>query len=118
LPGVLACADLLLAILEPEAGEFCVPSKVLTYMCVGRPILLAAASNNLASRTLVQYNCGSVVDPSDSAGFVEASVALLSDRSRALEMGAEARRYAEGNFDIEKIASRFESIFHECVGRI
>ena len=32
LPNVLGTADVLLALLEPEAGEFSVPSKILAYM--------------------------------------------------------------------------------------
>lgn len=38
LPEVLASADVLLVLLEPDAGEFSVPSKVLTYLCASRPI--------------------------------------------------------------------------------
>ncbi len=39
LPGMLCGSDVLLAILEPEASSFAVPSKVLTYICAGRPVL-------------------------------------------------------------------------------
>ena len=41
LPDVLGSADVLVAILEPDAGVFSVPSKVLSYFCAGRPVLLA-----------------------------------------------------------------------------
>ena len=37
LPLMMGTADLLLAILEPEASEYSVPSKVLTYLCSERP---------------------------------------------------------------------------------
>src|SRR5262249_23180303 len=39
MPDVLASADVLVAILEPEAGVFSVPSKVLTYLCAAKPLL-------------------------------------------------------------------------------
>lgn len=49
LPKALSAADVLLVILEPEAGIYSVPSKVLTYMCIGRPILGAIPKVNLAA---------------------------------------------------------------------
>ena len=52
LPDALASADVLLAILEPEASKFSVPSKVLTYHCAGRPILASMPSSNLAATIL------------------------------------------------------------------
>ena len=42
LPDLLATADVTIGLLENDAGEFSVPSKVLSYLCAGRPILLAA----------------------------------------------------------------------------
>ena len=38
LPEVLASADVLIAVLEPEAGAFSVPSKILTYLCAATGI--------------------------------------------------------------------------------
>jgi colanic acid biosynthesis glycosyl transferase WcaI len=39
---VLAASDVLIAIIDSEAGSFAVPSKVQSYLCAGRPVLLAA----------------------------------------------------------------------------
>ncbi len=44
LPEVLASADVLIAVLEPDAGVFSVPSKVLTYHCAARPLLVSVAA--------------------------------------------------------------------------
>ncbi|VAW39603.1 Glycosyl transferase, group 1, partial [hydrothermal vent metagenome] len=38
LPDVLGTANVLIAILEPDAGIFSVPSKVLSYLCAKRPL--------------------------------------------------------------------------------
>ena len=38
---MLASADVLVALLETDAGAFSVPSKVLTSLSAGRPILAA-----------------------------------------------------------------------------
>ena len=55
---MLASATVLIGILEEDAGVFSVPSKVLSYLCAGRPIVLCAPAENLASRTLLEAEAG------------------------------------------------------------
>ena len=62
-PEVLASADILVAMIEPDAGDFSVPSKVLSYLCAGRPIVLAAPSSNLAASIVKEAGAGIVVEP-------------------------------------------------------
>jgi hypothetical protein len=66
LPDVLASADVLLASVEPDAGAFCVPSKILSYMCSERPILMSVSPQNLASRIVSRSDAGFVTVPGDS----------------------------------------------------
>jgi glycosyltransferase involved in cell wall biosynthesis len=40
---VLAAADVLIAMIEPDAAAYSVPSKILSYHCSGRAIVLSAA---------------------------------------------------------------------------
>ena len=54
-------ADILMAILEKEAGIFSVPSKILTYHCAGRALLLAVPADNLAARIVHQNRTGLIV---------------------------------------------------------
>ena len=109
-PEMLRAADVLMAILEPAAGEFSVPSKVLTYMCAGRPILGAIPAETLAARTLRRANCGVVVDPSNPGEFVNAARKLWGSADFRQELGDAGRRHAEQRFRIEGIASRFEAV--------
>jgi colanic acid biosynthesis glycosyl transferase WcaI len=109
-PEVMASADVLVAILEPEAGAFSVPSKVLSYHCAGVPILAAIPRENLAARTIARAGSGVVVEPQDESAFVDAALALLDDPVRRRELGRHARRYAEGTFDIDAITDRFELV--------
>jgi glycosyltransferase involved in cell wall biosynthesis len=108
LPDVLGSADVLVAILEPDAGVFCVPSKVLSYLCAGRPVLLAVPAENLVSRIVVEQGAGLVVEPTDLSGFRAAALQLAESPALREKAGAAARRYAESHFDIERIADRFE----------
>jgi colanic acid biosynthesis glycosyl transferase WcaI len=111
LPQALAGADLLLVILEPDAGAFSVPSKVLTYMCAGRPILGSVPGENLAARIIEANGAGVVVAPADEDGFVAAAQRLTADVEDRRRKGDAARLYAEKTFDIDAISKKFEAIF-------
>ena len=108
MPEVLASADVLVAILEPDAGVFSVPSKVLTYLCAGKPLLAAMPRENLAARTITSAGAGVVVAPHDVSAFVAAGDAFKHDRVSREVAGASARAYAERTFDIGAITDAFE----------
>ena len=115
LPEVLGSADVLLAILDPEATVFSVPSKVLTYLAAERPILAAIPAANLAARTIQTAGAGRVVDPTNADALVGAARAMLSDPGGRNRMGHAARDHAEREFPIEPIADRFESVLLAAV---
>ena len=110
MPDVLGSADVLVAILEADAGVFSVPSKVLSYLCAGRPLLLAVPGENLAAKIVVECGAGLVVEPNDVAGFCAAAKQLADSPQLRQQFGAAARKYAEANFDIGQITDRFETI--------
>jgi colanic acid biosynthesis glycosyl transferase WcaI len=111
LPDLLGSSDVLVALLEVDAGEFSVPSKVLTYLCAGRPILLSAPLSNLASRILKESGGGVVVDARCKQAFIDAALKLRQDHSSRCALGRSARKYATSHFHIAEIASQFESLF-------
>ncbi|MDX2180566.1 MAG: glycosyltransferase family 4 protein [Bryobacteraceae bacterium] len=117
LPQVLATGDVLLSILEPDASEFAVPSKVLGYLSAGRPVILAAPRDNLVARVVEESGSGTVVDPSDTEGFAKAALELASDPERRFAMGKRAREYAEKNFEIGRIAAKFLEVLNCAVDR-
>lgn len=110
-PNVLGTADVAIAVLEPDAGTFSVPSKILSYLCAGRPIVLSAPLENLAARIVTQSEAGAVVAAGNRTDFVAAVNALIGDATQRETAGSNARAYAERMFDIERIAGRFETIF-------
>ncbi|MEJ0023480.1 MAG: glycosyltransferase family 4 protein [Alphaproteobacteria bacterium] len=111
LPETLATADVLTAVIERDAGTFSVPSKVLSYLCAGRPILLAAPKENLAAKNVTAIGAGAVVDPDDQNAWLAAAMSLVAAPELRTRMGAAGRAYAEDNFDLGRVADRFEAIF-------
>lgn len=110
LPEVLGTADVVLALLEAYADVLSVPSKILTYLCAGKPILAAMPDTNLAARTIAGAGAGRVVGPADSDGFVAAARDLCGDPDARRRMGRNARRHAESTFDIDRIGARFLTV--------
>lgn len=111
LTDVLGNADILVAMIEEEAGAFCVPSKVLTYFGCGRPVLASVPRNNLARRLIERADAGLASDPDDAAGFIDNFRRLAGDGGLRLRLGAKGREYAEAHFAIEPITDRFDRIF-------
>ncbi|KRB61914.1 hypothetical protein ASE04_20625 [Rhizobium sp. Root708] len=111
LPGVLSSADILIAMIEEEAGLFSVPSKVLTYFCSGRPVLGSIPRGNLARRIIERENAGLVADPGNETGFISNMQRLFEDAGLREALGVNGRAYAERAFSIDRITDRFEDIF-------
>jgi colanic acid biosynthesis glycosyl transferase WcaI len=113
MPEIMGAADLLIAILDNEAGVFSVPSKVLTYLCAGRPLLLSVPKENLSARLVEEMEAGIVVPPNKNEMFLEEVKGLIGDERLRAKYGKNARRYAENTFDIEKITDNFEKILKD-----
>jgi glycosyltransferase involved in cell wall biosynthesis len=109
-PQVLGSADVLVSILEADAGQYSVPSKVLSYLNAGRPIVLSAPPENLAFRTVSSAKAGYTIPAGNHEAFSKAILALLEDKAAGIERGRNARAYAERMFDIARIGDVFEGL--------
>jgi glycosyltransferase involved in cell wall biosynthesis len=96
---------------------FSVPSKVQSYLCAGRPILLAAPPENLAARIVARENAGLVMNPDDVDGFIAAAQKLAGDAALRRTLGENGRDYAERAYDILKTTDRFERVFEAALRR-
>jgi colanic acid biosynthesis glycosyl transferase WcaI len=113
----LAAADVLVAVLDPTAAKYSVPSKVLAYMTAGRPILAAIPADNLAARTISAASAGLTVDPENPSELRRLARSLIEDGDRRRRLGAAGLAYARANFEINDIAVRFEEIFRRFACR-
>ncbi len=111
LPAVLSSADVLVALLEPDATKFSIPSKVLSYMAAGRPIVGLMPNDNPAAADIT--DCGGMVTDPTAAGVVAAAgwlAELADDPDRRTTIGAHTRELAERKFQADDVAARFEKI--------
>ena len=110
-PSMLASADVLVALLEPDAGTYSVPSKIMTYLCMEKPLLLALPASNRAAH-LVRDACGCVVEPQALDRFLDAAHMLRADETLRERYGKAARQYAETHFNITTITDTFEAVMN------
>ncbi|MCB2076474.1 MAG: glycosyltransferase family 4 protein [Novosphingobium sp.] len=107
LPCMLSAADIFVAVIEPEAGVYSVPSKILTYLAIGRPVLASVPEENLAARLLLRNEAGQVANPGDEKTFLDAAERLAADETSRIRLGDNGRAYAGRTFDISNIGDRF-----------
>jgi putative colanic acid biosynthesis glycosyltransferase WcaI len=117
LPDMLASADVLVVVLEQDASRYSVPSKVLNYLCAGRPVLALLPANNAVAQMIEAAQAGLVVDPGNADEASAALNKLLTDSNIREKMGAAARSYAEQVFDVEAVGDLFDSVFRAVYDR-
>ena len=106
-PLVLASGDILVSILSLDASQYSVPSKVLSYLCAQRPVLLSIPLDNQAAKLVKGAHAGLAAAPGDLHSFLSHAQSLYSDPALCQRMGRAARRYAEVKFNIDIIKHTF-----------
>jgi glycosyltransferase involved in cell wall biosynthesis len=94
---------------------FSVPSKVQSYFCAQRPVLLAAPAENLASQVVRKNGAGIVVDPTDKGGFLRSAIQLMKDDALRIGAAESGRKFALNNYDIKRVTDRFETVFQYAI---
>jgi glycosyltransferase involved in cell wall biosynthesis len=98
MPGVVAAADVCLAILQDiPMFRTTYPNKVFDYMAAGRATVLVIDG---VSRQLIEASNGGVfVQPGDDEALAEALLELSQAPGRVRQMGTDAREYLVRHLD-------------------
>jgi len=102
-----------IAILEPSASEYSVPSKVMTYFCAGKAIIAALSPENQVARYIRDSNSGFVVSTESADEMAVAALELISDESLRKQMEKNSRKFAIENFSGDKAADLFIQLFYQ-----
>ncbi len=112
---VMGSADVLVALLDERAATSSVPSKVMSYLCAGRPLLLAVPGGNLTARIVRSVDAGMQVSPGDVEGFLDCAEQLRSSAHGRAALAANGLRHAFETFDIVRLTDRFEAAIESVV---
>jgi len=110
--SVLSIADIFIATLSSDAGKFSVPSKILNYLCAGKPIIFCASKNNQTSKILKKFNCGKVFEDGNIGKISNFINEIKKNKKLRKQIGLNCRIYAEREFNLNKISNKFNKIFH------
>jgi colanic acid biosynthesis glycosyl transferase WcaI len=114
LASTLAAADVLLLNQVASVKDTVIPSKLLTYMAAGRPVLAAVNALSQAAEILREADGGILVAPEDPIALVAGVEALASASPDALAgMSRRNRHYAERCFDQRAILAQHEQFMLE-----
>lgn len=114
-PDVLSASDVSLINLHPELRTPVVPSKLLSIMAAGCPVVASLPVESDARRIINEACCGVCVDSGDGKALALAIRKLRDDRIRASEMGLRGRAYVEAHFSREVCTGKLESILTNLV---
>jgi glycosyltransferase involved in cell wall biosynthesis len=107
---MLAAADVLLLSQRADVRDSVAPSKLLTYMAAGRPVVAAAHPDSAAAQLVREAGCGVVVAPEDPAALAAALRDLRRDAERRHELGRTGRRFAEARYERGRVLAHWESL--------
>jgi glycosyltransferase involved in cell wall biosynthesis len=107
--AMFAAADVLLLNQLRAVKDTVIPSKLLTYMSAGRPVLAAVNAGSQAAEILNEANGGLLIAPEDPAALAAAAEWFLAQPPDHLRtLGTRNRAYAEAYFDQRRILAEHE----------
>ncbi len=115
-PEILSASDACLINLCPELRTPVVPSKLLSIMAAGRPVIASLPAESDARIMIADAGCGISVDAGDDKALAAAIGKLVSDRTLGREMGRKGRAYAEANLSRDFCTGQMESVMKKAIG--
>jgi len=111
LAEMYSAADLLLLHQKAAVVESVIPSKLLTYMAAGRPVLAAVSNKSETARYVERAKCGRIIHSEDPMALVEAALSLRADGALREKLGSNGRAYVLEHFTKDKILREYELLF-------
>lgn len=97
-PAIQALADVTVFALPMGNGGICLPSKVISYMLSGKPILASIDKGSTAEKIIKTAQCGIAVDPNNIEALAEGFRVFSNMEKDKLElMSSNSRKFAKDN---------------------
>lgn len=111
-------ADVLLLPTKGRQSLNSIPSKLITYMLSGRPVIAAVLSESDTATAVLESGTGWVVNPDSAESMAEAILAASGQSAESLSrMGSAGRAYALENHTRASNLSRVVEIV-EMAGKV
>jgi colanic acid biosynthesis glycosyl transferase WcaI len=104
--GLLAASDLCLLTQQKSVSESAFPSKIVTYLAAGRPVIASVNPNCEIAETIQESEAGMIVAPEDGPALLSAIQKLRGADLR--EHGKKARAFASQKWSSARVLGHFE----------
>ena len=114
-PSILHASDVCLTTLHAEVTSPVVPSKILSAMAAGRPVVASLDLNGDAPKVIEEAKCGFTLPPEDPDALADAVMTLYRDKALREELGRNGRLYAEKHLSLKSSVSQYEELFQQIL---
>lgn len=112
-PTMLAAADVLLVSQRAQVIDSVLPSKTLSYMASGRPIIAAVDRRSATADLILAADCGKVVAPEDPQALANSIEQLRGDPDLCGRLGDNGRRHVIERFSKDRVMSQWDALLAE-----
>jgi colanic acid biosynthesis glycosyl transferase WcaI len=106
---MLLAADACLVTQQRGSGQFFFPSKLLTLLALGRPVVAVADNSSELALAAAEGEFGCVVAPGDATGLVSAVLSFAAANPSMRDTWTENGRRWVGQFERSKVLGDFEA---------
>lgn len=110
-PSILHASDVGLATLHADVKTPVVPSKILSVMAAGRPVVAALNLDGDAPELIDAAQAGYCLAPEDPRALANSLLELHDDPDLCRRFGENGRHFAEQYLSPDAIAQRYEDLF-------
>jgi glycosyltransferase involved in cell wall biosynthesis len=104
--GLLSASDVCLVTQQKTSSEIAFPSKIVTYLAAGCPVIASVSSESEVARIVMESGAGAVADAESGAALLEAILELR--KTDLEEMGHCAHAYALRRWSAERVLGHLE----------
>ncbi len=108
MPKLYNVADLIIFPVRNMKGKFDVPLAVIEAMACAKPVII---SNLPILQEFANKDNSVIIPASDNSKLLEGITVLAGDSVRCENIGLNARKYVEENFDITKVAEKYKELY-------
>jgi len=113
-PLVLEASDICLVTLNKSVITPVVPSKLLSIMASGRPVVASMNLDGDTPKIIKNAKCGFYIEAGNSEQLSEVILKLYNNSEIGVEFGRNGRKYAETHFSRKICIKKYEKLFSKA----
>ncbi len=111
---MLAATDIALITQQRIVSDIVFPSKTVTLLCAGCPVIASVSSGSEVARTVERSEAGVVVEPENADALLQAILKLSGSPESMACMSQRARQFAIESWDEHRTLPRMEVQLVQC----